>query len=254
MRLHALVYYLYICINYQSFIFIFFIYIESIFLNSKFYLQTVALVGESGSGKSTVISLIERFYDPDSGRVLLDEVDIRKFRLSWLRQQMGLVSQEPVLFNESIRANILYGNDGNATVEEIDAAAKAANAYNFISALPDGYDTSVGERGIQLSGGQKQRIAIARAILKNPKILLLDEATSALDAESERVVQDALDRVMVNRTTVVVAHRLSTIKGADAIAVVKNGVIVEKGRHEILMKITDGVYASLVALHMSSST
>ena len=247
-------YYLYICINYQSFIFIFFIYIESIFLNSKFYLQTVALVGESGSGKSTVISLIERFYDPDSGRVLLDEVDIRKFRLSWLRQQMGLVSQEPVLFNESIRANILYGNDGNATVEEIDAAAKAANAYNFISALPDGYDTSVGERGIQLSGGQKQRIAIARAILKNPKILLLDEATSALDAESERVVQDALDRVMVNRTTVVVAHRLSTIKGADAIAVVKNGVIVEKGRHEILMKITDGVYASLVALHMSSST
>ena len=247
-------YYLYICINDQSFIFIFFIYIESIFLNSKFYLQTVALVGESGSGKSTVISLIERFYDPDSGRVLLDEVDIRKFRLSWLRQQMGLVSQEPVLFNESIRANILYGNDGNATVEEIDAAAKAANAYNFISALPDGYDTSVGERGIQLSGGQKQRIAIARAILKNPKILLLDEATSALDAESERVVQDALDRVMVNRTTVVVAHRLSTIKGADAIAVVKNGVIVEKGRHEILMKITDGVYASLVALHMSSST
>ena len=247
-------YYLYICINDQSFIFIFFIYIESIFLNSKFYLQTVALVGESGSGKSTVISLIERFYDPDSGRVLLDEVDIRKFRLSWLRQQMGLVSQEPVLFNESIRANILYGNDGNATVEEIDAAAKAANAYNFISALPDGYDTSVGERGIQLSGGQKQRIAIARAILKNPKILLLDEATSALDAESERVVQDALDRVIVNRTTVVVAHRLSTIKGADAIAVVKNGVIVEKGRHEILMKITDGVYASLVALHMSSST
>ena len=217
-------------------------------------MQTVALVGESGSGKSTVISLIERFYDPDSGRVLLDEVDIRKFRLSWLRQQMGLVSQEPVLFNESIRANILYGNDGNVTVEEIDAAAKAANAYNFISALPDGYDTSVGERGIQLSGGQKQRIAIARAILKNPKILLLDEATSALDAESERVVQDALDRVMVNRTTVVVAHRLSTIKGADAIAVVKNGVIVEKGRHEILMKITDGVYASLVALHMSSST
>ena len=217
-------------------------------------MQTVALVGESGSGKSTVISLIERFYDPDSGRVLLDEVDIIKFRLSWLRQQMGLVSQEPVLFNESIRANILYGNDGNATEEEIDAATKAANAYNFICSLPDGYDTSVGERGIQLSGGQKQRIAIARAILKNPKILLLDEATSALDAESERVVQDALDRVMVNRTTVVVAHRLSTIKGADAIAVVKNGVIVEKGRHEILMKITDGVYASLVALHMSSST
>ena len=217
-------------------------------------MQTVALVGESGSGKSTVISLIERFYDPDSGCVFLDGVDIRKFRLSWLRQQMGLVSQEPVLFNESIGANIAYGNNGNATEEEIIAAAKASNAHNFISSLTEGYDTSVGERGVQLSGGQKQRIAIARAILKNPKILLLDEATSALDAESERVVQDALDRVMVNRTTVVVAHRLSTIKGADAIAVVKNGVIVEKGRHEILMKITDGVYASLVALHMSSST
>ncbi|XP_075667079.1 ABC transporter B family member 9-like [Castanea sativa] len=216
--------------------------------------KTVALVGESGSGKSTVISLIERFYDPDSGCVFLDGVDIRKFRLSWLRQQMGLVSQEPVLFNESIGANIAYGNNGNATEEEIIAAAKASNAHNFISSLTEGYDTSVGERGVQLSGGQKQRIAIARAILKNPKLLLLDEATSALDAESERVVQDALDRVMVNRTTVVVAHRLSTIKGADIIAVVKNGGIAEKGRHDILMKITDGVYASLVALHMTSST
>ncbi|KAK7853008.1 ABC transporter B family member 9 [Quercus suber] len=216
--------------------------------------KTVALVGESGSGKSTVISLIERFYDPDSGCVFLDGFDIRKFRLSWLRQQMGLVSQEPVLFNESIGANIAYGNNGNATEEEIIAAAKASNAHNFISSLTEGYDTSVGERGVQLSGGQKQRIAIARAILKNPKLLLLDEATSALDAESERVVQDALDRVMVNRTTVVVAHRLSTIKGADIIAVVKNGGIAEKGRHDILMKITDGVYASLVALHMTSST
>ncbi|XP_030967976.1 ABC transporter B family member 9-like [Quercus lobata] len=215
--------------------------------------KTVALVGESGSGKSTVISLIERFYDPDSGCVFLDGVDIRKFRLSWLRQQMGLVSQEPVLFNESIGANIAYGNNGNATEEEIIAAAKASNAHNFISSLSEGYDTSVGERGVQLSGGQKQRIAIARAILKNPKLLLLDEATSALDAESERVVQDALDRVMVNRTTVVVAHRLSTIKGADIIAVVKNGGIAEKGRHDILMKITDGVYASLVALHMTST-
>jgi len=166
---------------------------------------------------------------------------------------MGLVSQEPVLFNENIRANIAYGSGGNATEEEIIAATKAANAHKFISSLPQGFDTSVGERGIQLSGGQKQRIAIARAILKDPKILLLDEATSALDAESERVVQDALDRVMVNRTTVVVAHRLSTIKGADIIAVVKNGVIAEKGRHDALMKITDGVYASLVTLHMTSS-
>lgn len=215
--------------------------------------KTVALVGESGSGKSTVISLIERFYDPDSGSILLDGVEIQKFKLSWLRQQMGLVSQEPVLFNETIRANIAYGKQGDATEDEIIAATKAANAHNFISSLPQGYDTSVGERGVQLSGGQKQRIAIARAILKDPKILLLDEATSALDAESERVVQDALDRVMVNRTTVVVAHRLTTIKGADVIAVVKNGVIAEKGRHDALMKITDGAYASLVALHMSST-
>ncbi|KAL0542708.1 hypothetical protein IC582_017782 [Cucumis melo] len=217
--------------------------------------KTVALVGESGSGKSTVISLIERFYDPDSGRTLLDGVEIHKFKLSWLRQQMGLVSQEPILFNETIRSNIAYGKPENAaSEEEIIGAAKAANAHNFISSLPEGYETTVGERGVQLSGGQKQRIAIARAILKNPKILLLDEATSALDAESERVVQDALDRVMVNRTTVVVAHRLTTIRGADIIAVVKNGVIAEKGSHEELMKISDGAYASLVALHSTSSS
>ncbi|KAJ1377927.1 P-loop containing nucleoside triphosphate hydrolase [Sesbania bispinosa] len=215
--------------------------------------QTVALVGESGSGKSTVISLLERFYNPDSGRILLDGEDIKKLRLSWLRQQMGLVGQEPILFNESIHANIAYGKEGGATEDEIIAAAQAANAHRFISSLPNGYDTSVGERGTQLSGGQKQRIAIARAILKDPKILLLDEATSALDAESERVVQEALDRVSVNRTTVVVAHRLATIKGADIIAVVKNGVIVEKGGHDALMKIDGGVYASLVALHISAS-
>ncbi|KAK7245615.1 hypothetical protein RIF29_40462 [Crotalaria pallida] len=165
--------------------------------------KTVALVGESGCGKSTVISLLERFYDPDSGEILIDEVDIKKFRLSWLRQQMGLVGQEPILFNESIRANIAYGKEGGATEEEIVAAANAANAHKFISSLPNGYDTSVGERGTQLSGGQKQRIAIARAILKNPKILLLDEATSALDEESQQIVQDALDRVSVSRTTVV---------------------------------------------------
>ncbi|KAM7505898.1 hypothetical protein LguiB_004802 [Lonicera macranthoides] len=215
--------------------------------------KTVALVGESGSGKSTVISLIERFYDPDSGHVYLDGVEIRMFKLSWLRQQMGLVSQEPILFNETICANIAYGKQGGATEEEIIAATKASNAHNFISGLPKGYETNVGERGVQLSGGQKQRIAIARAILKDPKILLLDEATSALDAESERIVQEALDRVMVNRTTVVVAHRLTTIRGADIIAVVKNGVIAEKGKHEALMSIPNGVYASLVALHTGSS-
>lgn len=215
--------------------------------------KTVALVGESGSGKSTVISLIERFYNPDSGHIYLDGVELWKLKINWLRQQMGLVGQEPVLFNETIRDNIAYGKRGDVTEEEIIAAAKAANAHNFISGLPQGYDTSVGERGVQLSGGQKQRIAIARAILKDPKILLLDEATSALDAESERIVQDALDKVMVNRTTVVVAHRLSTIKGADIIAVVKNGVIAEKGGHDTLMNIPDGVYASLVALHMTST-
>ncbi|CAA7042871.1 unnamed protein product [Microthlaspi erraticum] len=215
--------------------------------------KTVALVGESGSGKSTVISMIERFYNPDSGTILIDQVEIQTFKLSWLRQQMGLVSQEPVLFNETIRSNIAYGKTGGAKEEEIIAAAQAANAHKFISSLPQGYDTSVGERGVQLSGGQKQRIAIARAILKDPKILLLDEATSALDAESERVVQDALDRVMVNRTTVVVAHRLTTIKNADVIAVVKNGGIAEKGRHETLMKISGGAYASLAALHMSAN-
>ncbi|KAL9397183.1 hypothetical protein Peur_011436 [Populus x canadensis] len=216
--------------------------------------KTVALVGESGSGKSTVISLLQRFYDPDSGHITLDGIDIKSLQLKWLRQQMGLVSQEPVLFNETIRANIAYGKEGDATEAEIQAASELANAHKFISSLQQGYDTIVGERGIQLSGGQKQRVAIARAIVKSPKILLLDEATSALDAESERVVQDALDRVMVNRTTVVVAHRLSTIKNADVIAVVKNGVIVEKGKHETLIHIKDGFYASLVALHMSAST
>eukprot|EP00261_Vitis_vinifera_P007089 XP_002275169.4 PREDICTED: ABC transporter B family member 11-like [Vitis vinifera] len=216
--------------------------------------KTVALVGESGCGKSTVISLLQRFYDPDSGRITLDGADIQKLQLRWLRQQMGLVSQEPTLFNDTIRANIGYGKEGNATEAEIIAAAELANAHHFISSLQQGYDTAVGERGVQLSGGQKQRVAIARAVVKGPKILLLDEATSALDAESERVVQDALDRIMVGKTTLVVAHRLSTIKGADLIAVVKNGLIAEKGNHESLMNIKNGRYASLVALHATASS
>ncbi|KAJ1403008.1 P-loop containing nucleoside triphosphate hydrolase [Sesbania bispinosa] len=215
--------------------------------------QTVALVGESGSGKSTVISLLQRFYDPDSGQIKLDGTEIQKLQLKWFRQQMGLVSQEPVLFNDTIRANIAYGKGGDATEAEIIAAAELANAHKFISSLQQGYDTVVGERGIQLSGGQKQRVAIARAIVKSPKILLLDEATSALDAESEKVVQDALDRVRVDRTTIVVAHRLSTIKGASSIAVVKNGVIAEKGKHDTLLN-KGGTYASLVALHTSASS
>ncbi|XP_004234243.1 ABC transporter B family member 9 [Solanum lycopersicum] len=215
--------------------------------------KTVALVGESGSGKSTVISLIERFYDPDQGYIYLDGVELKKLNLRWLRQQMGLVGQEPILFNETISSNIAYGRQGEVTEEEIISVAKASNAHNFISSLPNGYKTTVGERGVQLSGGQKQRIAIARAILKDPKILLLDEATSALDTESERIVQEALDRVMVNRTTVVVAHRLTTIKNADVIAVVKNGVVAEKGTHDVLMNNTQGVYASLVALQTGAT-
>ncbi|KAL0460938.1 UNVERIFIED_CONTAM: ABC transporter B family member 11 [Sesamum latifolium] len=216
--------------------------------------KTVAIVGESGSGKSTIISLLQRFYDPNSGWITLDGIEIQKLKLKWLRQQMGLVNQEPVLFNDTIRANIAYGKEGNATEAEILAAAELANANKFISSLHKGYDTVVGERGIQLSGGQKQRVAIARAIVKGPRILLLDEATSALDAESEKVVQDALERAVVDRTTVVVAHRLSTIKNADLIAVIKNGGIAEKGKHESLINKKDGIYASLVALHGGHSS
>ncbi|KAM0895970.1 hypothetical protein ACQ4PT_023491 [Festuca glaucescens] len=211
-----------------------------------------ALVGESGSGKSTAIALLERFYDPNSGKVLFDGLELQTLKVSWLRMQIGLVAQEPVLFNDTIRANIAYGKQGEASEEEIVAAAEAANAHNFISGLPNGYDTVVGERGIQLSGGQKQRVSIARAVVKDPKVLLLDEATSALDVESERVVQEALDRVMVGRTTVVVAHRLSTVKGADIICIFQSGTIVEKGRHDELMQIRGGVYASLVDLSSAS--
>uniref|UniRef100_R7WBG2 ABC transporter B family member 4 n=1 Tax=Aegilops tauschii TaxID=37682 RepID=R7WBG2_AEGTA len=214
--------------------------------------KTVALVGESGSGKSTVITLLERFYNPDSGTIQLDGVEIKSLNINWFRNQIGLVSQEPILFDDTIRANIAYGKDGDVTEEELIAAAKISNAHEFISSLPQGYGTFVGERGAQLSGGQKQRVAIARAILKDPKILLLDEATSALDAESERIVQNALDHVMVGRTTIVVAHRLSTIKGADIIAVLKDGAIVEKGSHDSLVNIKDGLYASLVELRSAS--
>ncbi|KAF5953881.1 hypothetical protein HYC85_006737 [Camellia sinensis] len=178
--------------------------------------KTIALVGSSGSGKSTVVSLIERFYDPTSGQVLLDGHDIKALKLKWLRQQIGLVSQEPALFATTIKENILLGRP-DATLVEIEEAARVANANSFIIKLPDGFDTQVGERGVQLSGGQKQRIAIARAMLKNPAILLLDEATSALDSESEKLVQEALDRFMIGRTTLVIAHRLSTIRKADLV-------------------------------------
>ncbi|CAL5054914.1 unnamed protein product [Urochloa decumbens] len=209
--------------------------------------KIVALVGGSGSGKSTVVSLIERFYEPASGSVVLDGHDVRELDVKWLRRQIGLVNQEPALFATSIRENILYGKE-DATAEEIEHAAKLSEAATFINHLPDRYETQVGERGIQLSGGQKQRIAISRAILKNPSVLLLDEATSALDAESEKSVQEALDRVMVGRTTVVIAHRLSTIRHADTIAVVDGGRIVETGTHDQLMANPASAYSSLIQL------
>ena len=195
---------------------------------------TMALVGPSGSGKSTVISLVERFYDPLGGRVLVDGHDIRSLNVSWLRSQIGYVNQEPVLFAATIRENLLYGRP-EATQEELVAAARVARAYDFVMSLPHGFDTFVGERGLSLSGGQKQRIAIARAVLRSPRILLLDEATSALDSETEKLVQDALDELMVGRTSIVVAHRLSTIRNADCIAVVQGGQVVEKGSHDELV-------------------
>ncbi|KAL0703820.1 hypothetical protein Bca4012_070245 [Brassica carinata] len=214
--------------------------------------KVVALVGGSGSGKSTVISMIERFYEPTDGVVLLDGNDIRYLDLKWLRGHIGLVNQEPALFATTIRENIMYGKD-DATDEEITRAVTLSEAISFINKLPDGLETQVGERGVQLSGGQKQRITISRAILKNPSILLLDEATSALDAESEKSVQKALDKVMVGRTTVVVAHRLSTVRNADIIAVVHGGSIIESGSHDELISNPDGAYSSLLRIQEAAN-
>ncbi|PPS07602.1 hypothetical protein GOBAR_AA13027 [Gossypium barbadense] len=209
--------------------------------------QSQALVGASGSGKSSVIALIERFYDPTAGKVMIDGKDIRRLNLKSLRLKIGLVQQEPALFAASIFDNIAYGKEG-ATEAEVIEAARAANVHGFVSALPDGYKTPVGERGVQLSGGQKQRIAIARAVLKDPTILLLDEATSALDAESECVLQEALERLMRGRTTVLVAHRLSTIRNVDSIGVVQDGRIVEQGSHSELIAQPEGAYSRLLQL------
>eukprot|EP00933_Yihiella_yeosuensis_P040399 TRINITY_DN34698_c3_g1_i1.p1 TRINITY_DN34698_c3_g1~~TRINITY_DN34698_c3_g1_i1.p1 ORF type:complete len:644 (+),score=101.86 TRINITY_DN34698_c3_g1_i1:216-1934(+) len=211
--------------------------------------QTVALVGPSGSGKSTVVSLLERFYDPSSGQVLLDGIDIRTLPVKWLREQIGLVSQEPVLFNGTIAENISLGKQGQASQDEIETAARLSNAHGFITEFPSGYKTAVGEKGIQLSGGQKQRIAIARAMVRDPAVLLLDEATSALDTASERVVQAALDELLrtKRRTTLVIAHRLSTIKNSDKIIVISEGRVAEEGPHTELMCIEGGIYRSLVA-------
>lgn len=209
--------------------------------------QSQAFVGASGSGKSSVIALIERFYDPTAGKVMIDGKDVRRLNLKSLRQKIGLVQQEPVLFAATIFDNIAYGKDVT-TEEEVVKAARAANVHGFVSELPDGYKTPVGERGVQLSGGQKQRIAIARAVLKDPAVLLLDEATSALDAESECVLQEALDRLMRGRTTVLVAHRLSTIRGVDCIGVVQEGRIIEIGSHAELVARPDGAYSRLLQL------
>jgi len=211
--------------------------------------QVAALVGPTGAGKSTIISLIPRFYDPTSGVVKIDGHDVRAFQQKSLRKQISFVLQETVLFHGPIWYNIAYGKP-EATRQEILRAAELANAHEFIEKLPQGYDTIVGERGVTLSGGQRQRIAIARAIIRNTPILLMDEPSSGLDAASERLVFEALDRVMKGKTSVVIAHRLSTVRNADIIFVVENGAVVERGKHEELLK-AGGLYARLYELQFS---
>jgi len=208
--------------------------------------ETVALVGPSGAGKTTLLNLIPRFYDPQEGEIFVDGTDIREFKIKSLREQISIVPQEVHLFGTSVKENIRYGNL-SATDEEVISAAKAANAHEFITDMPEGYDAMIGEKGVKLSGGQRQRLAIARALLKNPAILLLDEATSSLDSESEAQVQDALYRLMQNRTTFVIAHRLSTVQHADRILVLKDGSIIETGTHTDLIE-QEGLYSHLYAL------
>jgi ABC transporter fused permease/ATP-binding protein len=209
--------------------------------------ETIAIVGPSGSGKSTIVSLLLRFYDPESGAILIDGKDARQYSLTELRNNMAIVPQDVLLFGGTIMENIAYGKPG-ATVEEITEAARKANALEFIDTFPEKLETIVGERGIKLSGGQRQRIAIARAVLKDPSILILDEATSSLDSESERVVQEALDKLMVGRTSFVIAHRLSTIRKADKIVVIEKGKVRESGTHQELMLLENGLYRSLSSM------
>ncbi len=214
--------------------------------------QVVAIVGPSGAGKTTIANLIPRFYDPSAGYIAIDGVDIKTVTLASLRRQIGIVPQETMLFNGTVYENILYG-DLDAPREAVIAAARAANADNFIMEMPEGYDTQIGERGAKLSGGQRQRIAIARAILKNPRVLILDEATSALDTESEALVQEALDKLMVGRTSFVIAHRLSTVQRADVILVMERGRLIEQGSHATLIN-TGGLYSKLYQVQFESRT
>jgi ATP-binding cassette subfamily B protein len=213
--------------------------------------EDAALVGPSGAGKTSVFSLLLRFYDPQQGEIRLNGIPIQKMALKDLRARIGLVPQEPVIFSTSAYENILYGNP-SARKEDVYRAAKAAFADEFIEQLSNGYDTYLGERGVRLSGGQKQRIAIARAILKNPPLLLLDEATSALDANSERMVQLALDKAMEDRTTLVIAHRFSTVKKSNPLLVLENGTLIESGKHEDLLA-QGGLYAKLAHLQFQSN-